>query len=201
MQNGLPTFVLGAGDTVQTGATNYDAVSKIGFGGKQWMVIGQDASGVAPGADKLTLLLAKGYDYATELRAAADPDIVVNANGSIMFDKASPWSHNYDESVVRAGMEVALNSIGGPEGDAIAAGNLIVSRTLEVGAYNGSTPYTSGIAGTAVDAKFWALSTQEAMKLGSAPIETTDSVRAWRTEDGNSDWWLRSPGDDASVAA
>ncbi len=105
--------------------------------------------------------------------------------GSSEFDDTLPYSHVYAGSKLQS----AVNSIYTNRFTSIEDSN-IRSRTLQTGIYSGAEPYTDGVAETAVsDARLWPLSTQEA-------YYTNSDLR------GASDfWWLRSPGDYASIAA
>ena len=145
IQATLPSFVLGTTSATPT---------KVGFGGKQWAVIGYNGAGVASQAGKLTLLLANDQSY-----------------GSSAFDASSPYSNEYLGSDLKATMEAAFTGLTNNKEKALVAG-----RDLAGGGVNyGVTGYDADkIAGPNVtDAKFWPLSTNEANAVNST-VRTTD---------------------------
>ena len=62
----------------------------------------------------------------------------------------------------------------------------VKNRTLEVGEFANSRPYSTGVSGTATSGYLWPLSTEEALSL-----LTTESDFLLQASDY---WWLRSPG-------
>jgi len=159
---GVPTF------TVNTASPTL-----IGFGGKQWAVIGYNGSGVASESGKLTLLLANGESYG-------------NPN---YFKVNSPYSNEYSGSDLKTAMEGAYGTLPAKEQALVAA------RDLAGGSGLYSSPNTTGydpdkVAGPAVTgAKFWPLSAGEATAVNA----TVRQYGSW--------WWLRSPGNYQDRAA
>ncbi len=69
----------------------------------------------------------------------------------------------------------------------------VIERTLEVGEFANSHPYSTGVSGTVTTGYLWPLSTAEALELN-----TPESFKLLEASDY---WWLRSPGiDDYEVA-
>ena len=83
IQAGVPTF-----------AVNTAAPTIIGFGGKQWAVIGYNGSGVASASGTLTLLLANGSSY-----------------GTSAFWATSPFNNEYSGSTLKTAMDNAYNGL------------------------------------------------------------------------------------------
>ncbi|KJS66111.1 MAG: hypothetical protein JL50_13235 [Peptococcaceae bacterium BICA1-7] len=139
----------------------------IGFGGKQWAVIGSNGQGVYSAANTMTLLLQNGQSF----------------GGSLRFDASAPHSNFYSISDLKTAMESAFNGL--PEA---REKDLVQGRTLAGGSGNvvdENLPYDPDkIAGDQVDdAKFWPLSEYEYGQLPS-------NLRVFSGTDG---WWLRSP--------
>ena len=138
IQAGLPTF-----------AVNTDSPTLVGFGGKQWAVIGYDGNGVAStiGSKLLTLLLANGESY-----------------GKSAFD-ASNTSNEYFGSDLKAKMESAFGTLAPKEQELVDGRN-----------FAGGAVFIDGsdeVAGAAVNgAKFWPLSYNEADALNLAVLAT-----------------------------
>jgi len=159
IQATLPAIVLG---------TASDTPTKVGFGGKQWAVIGYNGTGVAStsGSKLLTLLLASDQTF-----------------GNSYFKQNSPYSNEYSGSDLQTAMDNAFNGIANSKEKAQVAG-----RDLTGGGALYSDPNTTGydadkIAGPNVNgAKFWPLSAGEAAQLNN----TVRTTGCW--------WWLRSPG-------
>ena len=153
IQAGLPTF-----------AVNTATPTIIGFGGKQWAVIGYNGTGVASTSGTLTLLLANGLSYGN---SAFNP----------VWDQ--PDSHYYSVSALKTAMEIAYDWLPPMEQA------LVIPRDLAGGSglYNTETYDGDKVAGSAVTgAKFWPLSSNEATAVNSE----VRKFSAW--------WWLRSPG-------
>lgn len=159
IQGGIPDFTLTGND-----------ISVIGFGGKEWYIIGDNANGVSTGdSDHITLLLKTGQS----------PQSASDGYGTTKFDSSGSSNH-YSNSTLQNKMDAAYNGL--PAGEK----ELVTERTLEGGSANvGSAGYDANkIAGAAVTgAHFWPLSLSEADGLDT-------SVQAFSTY-----WWLRSPGD------
>ena len=194
IQAGTPNFVIG------TGAQ--DAPTIIGFGGKQWAVIGHNGAGVASEAGTLTLLLANGQTIGsnTPFRRgqANDP-----GDGTMSQEAVSTWwfdnnpggtagnpgwttPNEYNGSTLQSAMDAAYGALPAKEQ------HLIASRTLTGGSANccGAGYDADHIAGTAVGiASFWPLSVAEASQVNG-------TVRQF-----GGGWWLRSPGDVVTYAA
>jgi hypothetical protein len=67
---------------------------------------------------------------------------------------------------------------------------LTATRTLMADPYNDRVPYSDGIRGDEVDAKFWPLSAAETYGLFSNTVRTFNNAK----------WWTRSPGDGNGLA-
>ena len=128
IQAGLPTLNV-----------NTTPVTLVGFGGKQWSVIGYNGSGVASVSGALTLLCNDEWD--TAVFAFCIP-----------FNTA--LNNEYSGSVLQGYMNTKYNGLSSKEQA------LVVGRTLPGG---GAILDPDNIAGPAVvDAKFWPLSVNEA---------------------------------------
>ena len=140
MQAGTPTF------TVNTASPTI-----VGFGGKQWAVIGHNLSGVASTSGTLTLLLAYDQSY----RAFS-----------------SSASNEYSGSTLQTEMNTAHSGLLAEEQGLVAVRNL----TGGSGNY-GSLGYNDdNIAGTPVsNAGFWPLSVNEANLVNGTLREFTSS--------------------------
>ena len=135
MQNGLPTFDV-----------NTDSATVVGFGGRQWVVIGYDGSGVASTSGTLTLLLA-----------GSETPTTTAFNSSIMIN-------DYAGSTLQSVLDAQFAALGDGE-KAVISG-----RTLTGG---GSDSDPDKIAGSDVsDAKFWPLSYNEANTVNSSLRDT-----------------------------
>lgn len=141
-QSALETEPQAIEQSMEVGTLSVGSPTEMGFGGKEWHVIGCKGTGVASTATTATLL-AKG------------------SFGNTKFDTAD---NAYDGSALKGEMDNAANAITGVEA------NLIVGRTLEGGSENqGAVGYNENkTKGANVDnAKFWPLSVGEANTLSS----------------------------------
>lgn len=160
IQGGTPNFTLNGND-----------ISVIGFGGKEWYVIGYGGNGVYSTAsdNAVTLLLKTGDGYNNTL---------FDSNGN---------SNHYSRSTLQNKMDEAYDSL--PDGEK----ELVAERALEGGSAN---YYSAGyddnkVAGDAISgAHFWPLSVNEANSVDN-------SVRVF----GNDWWLRSpgSSGDNAAV--
>ncbi|WP_342758922.1 S-layer homology domain-containing protein [Kineothrix sedimenti] len=138
IQGGTPTFTLNGND-----------ISVVGFGGHEWVVIGDENNGVkTDNADIITLLLKNddaggGYD-ATQFHGS---------------------SNHYSGSTLQDKMDEAYDSL--PDGEK----ELVAERALEGGSANyGYSGYDDNkVAGDAVSgAHFWPLSVSEANSVDNS---------------------------------
>jgi len=138
---GVPTF------TVNTATPTL-----VGFGGKQWAVIGHNTTGVASESGKLTLLLANGESY-----------------GTSAFDSTSRKNNEYSGSTLKTAMETAYGTLPAKEQALVAARDLAGGSGLYgTGTYDGDK-----VAGAAVTgAKFWPLSFGEATAVNATVRNT-----------------------------
>ena len=79
----------------------------VGFGGKQWALIGNEGAGVASAPDTMTFLLAKNQSY-----------------GTSRFDSNMGIDNKYSDSILRSAMNNLAGGIEGPEADLIKARDL-----------------------------------------------------------------------------
>ncbi|WP_052693380.1 X2-like carbohydrate binding domain-containing protein [Desulfosporosinus sp. I2] len=138
----------------------------LGFGGKQWAVIGNNGQGVYSAANTMTLLLQDGQSF----------------GGTLRFDSSASQYCSYSDSTLKIAMDTAFNGL-----PAAREQDLVQGRTLEGGNvyYIDPTYDPDKIYGAQVDdAKLWPLSDYEYQQLPS-------SLRLFSGTDG---WWLRSPG-------
>ena len=143
----------------------------VGFGGKQWNVIGYNGSGVASGDGTATFLLKSGYGFGDSRFGSGNAD------------------NEYAGSALRTAMDDAAGTI--------YAGNhkeygLIVPRDLAGGGgdYNDADYDSDKAAGADCHgAVFWPLSAYEAEQTDLAVLSFPES------------WWLRSPGSSSGAAA
>ena len=168
IQEGIPkTIVVGTGTDAAA-----QTPTLIGFGGKQWAVIGYDGEGIREqenigtpeypvyeytpvsdvGDDTITLLLANGYSFSAS-----------------QFD-SSGASNVYSTSTLKTAMDSAANELNNGEK------NLIVAHNLE--------------GGSVTNALFWPISNEQASH------EINEEVRKFSTY-----WWLSSPGSTSNSAA
>lgn len=134
---------------IQSGTPNFvwdgSNISVVGFGGKEWYVIGYNGNGVySTEGEAAVTLLAKNYDF-----------------GTTLFHNSSNY---YSGSTLKTKMEEAHDAL--PEGEK----ELVNARALEGGSgnYNADGYDPDKIAGSAVeDAHFWPLSVSEADSLTS----------------------------------
>jgi len=134
---GLPAF-----------AVNTASPTLVGFGGKQWAVIGCNGTGVASTNGTLTLLLANGSSY-----------------GASAFWETSPYNNAYSGSNLRIAMDTAYGGLPAKEQA------LVVVRDLMGGSTNWGQPGydDDNIAGANVTgANFWPLSVNEAYAVNYA---------------------------------
>jgi len=155
IQSGIPSpTVASMGDPTQYDASDEPTnanTTTVGFGGKQWKVIGYkpaggtysgvlDAGGGAlPTVDSyMTLLLANGYTYPSDTTFGSD--------------------YVYNGSALKTAMEGAYGTLSAAEQ------GLVLARDLSIGNYNGTMAnWCDGVMTTAVTgANFWPLSTREA---------------------------------------
>jgi len=165
IQAGLPTF-----------AVNTDSPTIVGFGGKEWAVIGYNGAGVASQSGKLTLLLN------------------FEINPSSQFKPTAADTNEYYGSTLENAMGAAYNALPAKERA------LVASRDLAGGSGNFGTPGYDGdkVADEPVlEAKFWPLSAAEASTLNSKVREFHNS----NVPSASYTWWLRSPGYYANYAA
>ncbi|QIB69061.1 hypothetical protein Ami103574_06840 [Aminipila butyrica] len=134
--------------------------SIVGFGGKQWHVIGYNGTGVASEKDSMTLL-AKDSFYTTKF----------DADGS---------SNHYSGSNLQTSMTAAYNGLSSQEQE------LVIARDLEGGAtYNDGSERVSGEA--VADASFWPLSVREAYLLDATVHPYRSSKHWWLRSPGSND--------------
>jgi hypothetical protein len=193
MQNGLPSsFMTGVETDVLAD------VSKVSYAGKVWLVVGYGTQGMT---SKTTGYAGREYNpdgianTLTLLEAAAST-YGGTENPRLRFAASS---NEYGSSEYKTALEAYEPAASSKEY------GLIVPRTLtaEDSNWDWNTDFAAGlkdsIKGTsAVTAGFWALSTREAAQLGAKDaLYEGDAIGAY----DNNGWWLRSPGNDASVAA
>ncbi|MCL2071739.1 MAG: hypothetical protein FWH07_05845 [Oscillospiraceae bacterium] len=159
----------------------------VGFGGKQWAVIGYDSVGDETPSDTLTLLLADvpGNTYVTS---------VFRTGSSSQFDNSTRHFNNYWYANNPSGMDnwnepreylgstlqQLLEEIA--DGLPLKENALIIPRDLPGG---GGDSDLSNVAGPAVEkARLWALSLGEAQNVNN-------TLRGFSTSYW---WWLRSSG-------
>jgi len=131
---------------IQDGTPKFDInkpdATKVRFGGKQWVTVGYNGTGIAASSNAITLLLDDGASY---------------GNSAFM---ASGGSNEYSGSTLEGAMIGAYNSLTAKEK------TLIKDRNLTGGGINcnGSSGYHPDlIAGPGIPAaKFWPLSAYEA---------------------------------------
>jgi len=156
---------------------NLRNVTTVGFGGKQWNVIGYYPKGgtykgvvtsSAVRENSLTLLLAKGFSY---------------PNGPFSSYEQDETTYNdYGSSALKTTLETIVSGLSAGEQ------SLILPRELKVEEYIDIAPYSDGISDNTLSptsvtgAKFWPLSTQEATKVAY-------EVRAF-----SGSYYLRTPG-------
>lgn len=144
----------------------------IGFGGREWAVIGYNGTGVASEMGTMTLLLANFSGTAS-------------IYGTTHFDQSRARASNaYDGSTLQTAMNSAY--------DSLSAGEklLVKPRDLEGG---GNSMDPDKIMGPGVtDAGFWPLSANEANSVNS-------EMRKFDHDHGI--WWLRSPGGGGTIRA
>ncbi|MCL2071190.1 MAG: hypothetical protein FWH07_03035 [Oscillospiraceae bacterium] len=178
---------------------NTDNATIIGFGGKQWAVIGHDGEGVASATNTLTLLLANvsGNTYGISVfRTGQESDpgdntmkqtLVANDNYWYANNPQEPnWSEprEYLGSTLQQRLDEIANVLktSSPKEEP-----LIIPRNLPG---NGGDMHLTDVAGPAVkNARLWALSLGEAQNVNEALREFS----TW--------WWLRSPGRYSYIAA
>ena len=186
MQSGVPSPTIASMDVpTQSDPSNIDTptnadTTTVGFGGKQWKVIGYKADsgvykgvinwstggGTEPNDSFMTLLLASGYTYLPDTTFGSD--------------------YVYNNSVLKSKMGDAYDALRPAEQ------GLVLARDLSTGVYNYTdiTSWCDGVMTTEVTgARFWPLSTREASYVPT-------SVRVF-----SPGWWLRSPGDNSILAA
>ncbi|MBO1307008.1 InlB B-repeat-containing protein [Enterococcus sp. 669A] len=169
-------------DLYKRGELPYVVGSTIAFDGYEWYVIGGDNSSA------LRVLLKSVADKNEE------PNDLAYV-GTTAFDSSSPYSNHYDGSDLKSAMEDSYDSIENEREKGVIQG-----RTLKVDGYKPSPPpYSTGIEGdTAVtDAKFWPLSTAEAVAIGANTSGAGSPIAQYDVNSvvGNAfGYWLRSPG-------
>ncbi|MCL2071605.1 MAG: hypothetical protein FWH07_05150 [Oscillospiraceae bacterium] len=183
--------------TTTTTATEYefkvntDDATTIGFGGKEWSVIGHDGDGVASETDTLTLLLANGQSYGTSAfrtGQSSDPGNGTMKQNTAVYDNwwyannpsdMDNWNEprEYLGSTLQQRLEAIANELktSSPKEE-----SLIIPRNLSGG---GNNEHLTDVAGPIVEnARLWALSSGEAQNVNN-------TLREFSTR-----WWLRSPG-------
>ena len=153
-------------------AMGSDALSKdagkngaqtVWYAGSAWRVIGYNGGGVASAEGDMTLL-------------ASD-----NLQTGVQFNTYDKYDNDYEGSNLKSVID-ALYADRFSSGEKTA----VNSRPLEFGEYTDSSPYSTGVSGTATSGYLWPLSTEEALSL-----LTTESDFLLQASDY---WWLRSPG-------
>jgi len=151
----------GAAD-IQAGTPTFRLGTTIGFGGKQWAVIGHNGAGVASPSGTLTLLLANGHSY-----------------GKSQFHADS---NQYSGSDLKTAMDNAYNGISNAKEK-----DLVKARDLAGGSANQGAPgyNPDNIAGPAVSgARFWPLSVAEADKVNEEVRKYTGLPLWWLRSPG-----------------
>ena len=133
IQAGLPTFEV-----------NTATPTIVGFGGKQWAVIGYNGNGVVSSSGKLTLLLANGQSY-----------------GMSAFDSSPRNSNEYADSTLRTAVDSAYNALPAKEKA------LVVFRQIDGGSGLAglSTYHGNNVAGLGCGVYFWPLGSDEAEQV------------------------------------
>lgn len=150
---------------------NKSTATTVAFGGKEWVVVGGESSGIATGStNRATLLLKDGQSYTFS---------------DTRFDhtEATYWS-----SIINSNMNSIYDGL-----ESTGEQPYVVARTLPASiAANSSASFDfDTIYGiTPVVAHFWPLSTNEAYNQLNASLRTFNSYN----------WWLRSPGYDLGFA-
>lgn len=163
IQNGLPAITVGTG-------TN-SSPTLIGFGGRQWDVIGYDGNGVASTQNTMTLLLKTPY---------VDDE---GKDAVVQFNEPIGSSHFYSGSTFQAAINGAYSELADTREQ-----NMVLPRDLPGG---GGLDDEERVAGDDVlGAKFWPLSLAEAKQMES-------SLWLYSVKES---WWLRSPSYDPNIA-
>ncbi|MDR3212472.1 MAG: autotransporter domain-containing protein [Azoarcus sp.] len=174
--------------------TTVNSLTKtVGFGGQQWVVIGNDAQGgvyannattspsrtPAP-TNSITLLLMNGS------AGGVYPNSAFNTNGN----DENGYSNYYNGSTLQSVLEGIANALPGKEQGVINPRYLAHVTSNITGEKGYISTYTDrntgdGINGAdAPDQLLWALSYPEWQKIGDKAVRKYDS-----------NWWLRSPMD------
>ncbi|MCL2037156.1 MAG: hypothetical protein FWG83_07240, partial [Oscillospiraceae bacterium] len=197
-------LIIGLITILTTTATQHDFTVNtadatiVGFGGKQWSVIGHDGEGVASEEGTLTLLLANGQSYGTSAfrtGQSSNPGNGTMKQSTAVYDNwwyannpsdITNWNvpREYLGSTLQQRLEAIADELktSSPKEE-----SLIIPRNLPGG---GGNQHLTNVAGPAVEnARLWALSSGEAQNVN-------DTLRGFST------WWrLRSPGDVSSRTA
>lgn len=158
-----------------------DMGETIAFDGYEWYIIGNGQTGVYPNSGRLTLFLKSGTGKDGELPY----------EGYTTFKASALFSDEYKGSDLQTAMNDSFASVKNTKEK-----ELIKVRDLEGGSDNydqDEGTYPTGIKGDPVpDAKFWPLSTSEALDIGGV-IQYSDPT-ASEIAKYTKKYWLRSPG-------
>lgn len=164
--------------TIKNGLPEDSFGSVIAFDGYEWYVIGSAEN------DALRVLLKSevNKDGIGTRAYAENIDFGVN--------------NQYGASVLKNAMDYSVKMIENSREKTLIQGRTLIGGSSN---YEGfpSTNYPTGIAGpTVTDAKFWPLSTAEAIAIGGDPDGVGSDIAKYQPS-----YWLRSPGDDEYKAA
>ena len=166
----LPTAAMAADIEIQSGAgTNTVNTTVVGFGGKEWYVIGDGTSGVNPLSGHLTLLAKSSFGtgaFRVGNNTQDDLSWTQYPNNTWYYAGNFTLPNDYNDSTLMNAMATATNAL--PTKEAA----LITARSLDnIGGYS------------VTNQSLWPLSSAEYTTMGSLSGDTFS---------GN--FWLRSPG-------
>ena len=166
-QMNVPVYAANEGPASM--AMGSDALSKdagkngaqtVWYAGSAWRVIGYNGGGVASTEGDMTLL-------------ASD-----NLQTGVQFNPYDKYDNDYAGSYLQSVIDALYaDRFSSSEKTAVK------KRTLEVGEYTVSEPYSTGVSGTATSGYLWPLSTAEAWEMEASDLLIAGDY-----------WWLRSPG-------
>lgn len=167
-----------------TGETLND-VKYVKYLGRTWMVIGFNGEGCGSKAGTMTLLKSD------IIKASDDEDFICQytnketAENILYTIFGADNNNNYSQSKLKEVMDAYYGYL---ENNNPEDASMISTRTLKDEDFSDISPYCDGVAGDAVEAMVWPLSTAEAASLAGG-VQTANDITAAAYL-----WWLRSPG-------
>jgi hypothetical protein len=171
----------------------------VGFGGKQWWVIGYDGNGIYTTAgDKKATLYAKNADFGqSQFRDRSDSRPADTTNWYQYYEDSGGWYRFYNTGVHQYYMPNALN---GSDlwnkllTEYVYFGLQSLQTLTEVSLVSPRMLTDVSGSGNSYSMHWWPLSEDEGVALGSQDVRRYDGA-------GGGDYWLRTPWPSSYISA